>query len=695
MKFQLITQYSLWFVPLCILLGVAYAWILYRRKEEWEGQSPWLHRTLFFLRMSLVALISFLLLNPMLRSLSRESEKPLLVFAQDNSSSILLNKDSAFYRNEYPAAVSKMLDELSDKYDVLRVNWGDKVENSDASDYSYRETDFTRLYNELNIRMGNRNMGAVVIASDGLYNRGSNPLYLEGPSTPIYTVAMGDTSVRKDLLVAKVNFNKVVYLGNAFPVEVGISARNSSGEKFSMTMKEGDEVLFTRQFTVPTNRFSQTVPVILDAKQKGMRNLRIELSRLDGEVSYSNNVRDIFIEVKEGKQKVLLLANAPHPDLAALSMAIESNGNYSVKTVYPDNVPVNFREYNLVILHNLPSTQNQLPGLLQQGSEADFSVWYIVGSQTNLNLFNSMNAAVKINATLEKSNAVQAALDPNFSLFTLSDITRRNIPQFPPLNAPFGRYTFSGAPYMMMKQRIGAVTSDDALLVFGGSGGIRNAVLCGEGIWRWKLDDFARNGNFDAFTEVVSKTVQNLVVRENKSRFRILNKNEFAENEPALFEAELYNNSYELVNDPDVSMILTNRDNKNFPFTFSKTERAYSLNAGYLTPGTYSYKATVNAGDKVLRAEGSFNVAELQAELSESIADHQLLYNVAEKSGAAMYYPSQLNELKVALKSRDDLKNISFSQIKLEDLINKKSLFFIILILLSLEWFIRKRSGSY
>src|SRR5687768_18069533 len=43
--------------------------------------------------------------------------------------------------------------------------------------------------------------------------------------------------------------------------------------------------------------------------------------------------RDFFIEVIDSRQQVLLIANAPHPDIAVLKNLLESNPNYQVRAV--------------------------------------------------------------------------------------------------------------------------------------------------------------------------------------------------------------------------------------------------------------------------------------------------------------------------------------------------------------------------
>lgn len=224
---------------------------------------------------------------------------------------------------------------------------------------------------------------------------------------------------------------------------------------------------------------------------------------------------------------------------------------------------------------------------------------------------------------------------------------------------------------------------------------MRTGILCGEGIWRWKIGDYSLNDNFNVYTEWLLKTIQNLSIKENRTHFRLINKNNFAENELVTFDAEVFNDNYELINTPDVNITLSNRNNKAFPYLFSKTEKGYTLNAGYLPSGQYRYKASVNVGGKLYNASGELSVTALQAEQTETVADHQLLYALAQKSGGEMFYPSQLSELTKKLLAREDIKTITYSHYKLRDLVDWKLIFYLLLGLLTFEWFLRKRSGSY
>ena len=692
--FELVTESPRWLIILCILAGIASAFLLYRRDLRTSELRLWLHWLMFSFRFLVISLLSFLLLTPLIKTLTRQTEKPIVILAQDNSRSIVTNKDSTFYRLKYATDMQAFVEELSKKYEVKTFSFGEQVrENADFT-FTDKQTDFTRLLDELDVRYANRNVGALIIASDGLYNSGSNPAY-HSLKIPVYTVALGDTEAQKDILVGSIQYNKVAYLNNSFPVEITVIGRECSGASSVLTLSEDSAVLFSRQVLVAGNKFRQTVPVYLDAKKKGIHHYKISLNTISGEITASNNQKDIYIEVQETKRKILIVADAPHPDVSALKAAIESNENYEVKVTTIDKTGPDLKSEQLIILHDLPSVDHPASDLIRTARQNSIPCLFVLGSKTNVNAFNLLETGVTIRNSLPKGNEMKAVVNPSFSSFAVEDQVKNAVRSFPPLTGPFGDYAVSSQGSSMLTQQIGAIVTSQPLLFLGESGAAKSGVLCGEGCWRWRLNDYQLNQNFDVFNSIVSRTVQFLCTHEQKSRFKVLCKNSFNENEPVVMDAEAYDENYELVNTPDVSVTITNREKKSFPFTFSKTDRAYSLNAGIFSPGDYHYQARVKQGEKMFAAEGDFSVNALQVEQNETVADHQLLYTISQKTGGQLFYPGQLNELSKLLQSDEDIKSVSYSQLKLIDLVNLKAIFFLLLAMLTMEWFLRKRSGGY
>ncbi len=152
-----------------------------------------------------------------------------------------------------------------------------------------------------------------------------------------------------------------------------------------------------------------------------------------------------------------------------------------------------------------------------------------------------------------------------------------------------------------------------------------------------------------AFNELINKIVQYLSLKDQKKNFRIYNQSNFRENEPVIFDAEVYNESYELTNEPEVEISIRNEDAKQFPYVFNKTGNAYHLDAGTFPPGNYSYQAQANLGGNIFTAAGQFSVSAIDLEALNTVADHHLLFQLAEGSGGKMFYPSDLESAQLKI----------------------------------------------
>jgi len=693
--FSLVTSFPFWFLLFCVLAGSAYAMLLYFRQKDNEFSST-ATKILAILRGTVVTLIAFLLLSPLIKITSRYSEKPIVIMALDNSGSIVLGKDSAFYKNDFIKKYRKLAEDLSKKYVVQTYTFGDRISKDADPVFSEKQTNMENLFNEIRDRYSNRNMAALILASDGLYNSGADPLYVSD-NTPyiIYTVAMGDTTQQKDILISRVNYNRIAFLGNDFPVEITVSAFKSAGIKSKISVSSGNQQLYSEDFPITDQRYIHTFTTKLTASKPGIQRYRIAVSTVPGEISSANNFQEIFVEVIDSRQKILLLQAAPHPDVAALKQAIEKNRNYSVDNLMLGDFNGTIAPYSLVILDQIPSINDVGFQITSQLKNLPVPVLYILGSQSNIPAYNNLATGLMIPRTSASFNEASGIFNPDFSLFSVGPEIEQMIPEFPPLQVPFGQYKPGTASQVLLYQKIGSVGTKIPLILFNQGVDRKSATIAGEGIWRWRMANYAKAGNQQAFDELFSKIIQYLAVKEDKSQFRVMLKNNFNENEAIDIDAELYNDSYQLVNDPEVNILITDANKKNFPYAFTRTSNAYYLNAGSLPPGEYSYKATTSFGGKAFLKTGKFSVMSLNVESMSTVANHGLLNNIAARHKGKMVYPNQLDQIEQLLAARDDMKTVVYTQKRYTDLVCLLPVLFLLLALLSAEWFIRKRNGSY
>ncbi len=693
-----------WWLPLCLLLGAAYAVALYFKEKKIAdavGEKIWLLYALAFFRALCVAAIAVLLMSPFLKIRFTKEQKPVIAILHDNSESVrnsFSKTDSVIYANKL-IEIQKRLDE---KFEVADYSFGDKLSKGINFSFSDKATNMAQAIEEINERYFNRNLSGIVLTGDGIYNQGANPVYAASQTTvPMHTVALGDTNLQRDLKFGSILFNKTTYLNEQLALRITVEASNLQGASAELKVEEMGEneerrLRYSKVVFIGGQQSLQTFDVLLPAEKTGIVHYRLSLSELAGEVTYRNNVRDVFVEVLDGRQQIFFVANAPHPDIAALKAAIESNKSFSVKVVYAENFNEQLNSYSLVIAHQLPSAKNRAASLFEKAKQLNKPVLYVAGSQMLYGEWSKLQSAVSISASGERFNEVSAVINKNFTLFILAQSTVDAVSKFPPLAVPFGNFTPNPATQTLMFQRINNVQTDFPLITFFEAGESKTGVICGEGIWRWRMYDFMQNKSHQATNEVIGKAVQYLCVKADKRPFRVsLPKNVFNDNEPVIFDAQLLNANFELVNNPDVELSIRNKKGEEYPFQFARTESAYNLNAGSLPVGDYTYTAKTTLGNNALTASGKFTVSPLQLESMRTRADHEVMYQLAAQHGGKMFYLSNMEQITDELLQSNVSKPILYDTFLTENAINLKWIFVLLLLLLSVEWFVRKFIGTY
>jgi hypothetical protein len=668
------------------LAGLGYAFLLYRKPKQDVNKT--IHYLLFALRFLVVSFLCFFLLNPLIKNTTTYTEKPIIIIAADNSASITKNKDSVFYKNEFPNLLHKFSDALTDKYEVHFVKFAGDVKTDDTLNFSGKETNISNAFSDIQNNFEGKNVGAIVLATDGLYNTGSNPTSnIERSNYPIFTIALGDTTLQRDAFIKKINHNQTAYIGNQFPVEIQIQASDLQGKDAALSISQGDKKLAEQKIKYTSNNYTGVLNFLLNADKAGVQRYQAMLTFTDGEQIKNNNSMPLVVDVIDKREKILLLVGAPHPDVAALKQTIEANQSYEVEVQLAERFNTSLKPYSLLILHNVNQNNSAYKKISAEIAANKTSVWQF--SKNDFWAFPSL----KFSSSVGRYSDAEPVFNSGFSLFNISSELKNYLKEFSAVTCALTSYKVSNGAVALVNQQIGQVQTENPILVFADNGGQKSALFCAEGLWRWKLRDYADHENNVIFEELIQKTVQYLSVKADKSFFKVFTKKIINENEPLEFNAEVFNPSYELINEPEVSLIITDENKKQFNYTFSKTSNAYHLSPGNFPPGDYSYTAQVKINNQLFTQKGEFTVKPLLAEFTSTTADHALLYNISEKTGGQLFYPKQLNDLQKKLLDNDNIKTLVHEQKQVNDFINLKVLFFLVLAFLSIEWFVRKYNG--
>lgn len=689
---NLVSSNPWWCYLLCVVFGMLCAALLYRNDKKLAEFSALAKLMLFILRFVGTTFLAVLLLSPLIRYFSKNIEKPIVIIAQDVSSSMVSSRDSTFIKEELNLKLNELEDDLEESLEVDRYAFGSSTVNfNDSISYDDKATNFEELLTNLESKYANRNIGGLVLISDGIYNQGSNPQYLFNSSAfPIFAVATGDTAAYLDVKLSNLRANKIAFLGNEFPVQFDLSLQKTDVKFLNLSILNNGVVIKNEKVKVDKNNF--TFSTNLKATQIGQQQYTVEIEPLEGERNTLNNSASFYIDVVDGRQKVAILGVVPHPDLSAIKKSIEVNENYEVTTGLLKDFRKNAKDFDLVILHNIALASTlKTNEKLDQIVNSLVPVFFVGGGWNTI----ATNFGIElINGSSSIKNAAYGLVNSEFSLYNIPDnfLSLKNLP---PLQVSSGKSSSLAANKVLLYQKIGNVETEYPLLSFHEKDGRKSGILVAEGFWRWRMADYANNQSFDLTNELINKTIQYLAVKENRNFFRVSASKSITENENLNFSAQLYNPSYELINDPEVSLTIQDKGGKEYKSTFSKSSNAYQLNLKSLPVGEYNYSATTSFQGKKLVENGYFVIKPLQLEQLETKANHNLLYQLTANTNGKIFTTAEIESLSETILNRTDITSISYIDENVEEVINIKWLFYIILLLLSIEWFVRKRGGAY
>jgi hypothetical protein len=689
-------KYWFFFLLAAIVAAFAVSLFLYFRNKENSELGKNQVRILMTLRFLSFFIIAFLLLSPFIKTLKKITRNPLIIVAWDNSNSIVSTPDSVNIASEIAKIRENVSNELSTKYSILEYTFGEKAKRLNELNFSEKKTDYSELISTVVNNHFNENIGALILVGDGINNQGKNPLnLLNEVNFPVYTIGFGDTTEVVDSKIQDIRVNRTSFSGNKFPVEIDAQFSKLKGNTIRLSVFQDKNELASVMITPPNQNYFFTQNFILDAGTAGLKHYSVKTEIVENERNTKNNQAGFVINVLEKKQKILFLSDGPHPDIGAIKNTLDLQTTYDVSVFTEEPFPSNFSDFNLIILNQLPTVEKSAAEIVKNAQSKRIPILFIIGTKTFLPQLNALAQGAVISPLAGSGEEAQATLNPSYATFNLSDDFKEIVSRFPPLQVSFADYELEAGFTPLFYQKIMNIETAKPLIATGTLNGRKTGFIFGEGIWRWRLYNYYVNQNLALFNELVNQLVQYLALRQNEDNFIIDFKPVYAETDEIVFRAEVYNDVFEKVNNEEVKIKIQNSNNEEFEYTFDIQGSDYFLNAGHLPSGDYTFSAEVAIGDKTFNETGRFTITPVNFENLDLRANHNLLYQLATQSGGRFYQPDQSEQLISDLKNNNQLKATSYFQEMINEMLNLKWLFFVVLLLLSVEWFLRKFWGIY
>jgi hypothetical protein len=679
-----------------LILASGITLLVYYKSRDTVELRPWQRTILMVLRFLAIFFVTLLLSGPLLKTLRKIIQNPVVILAIDNSTSVTGFSEVAAIVDEKLAMIDKISQSLREKFDVIRYTFGEEVLRENQPQFSEKRSAYSDVIQAVYNNHFNENVGALLLIGDGIYNQGENPVNVARQlNYPVYTLALGDTTAHRDVRVAAVRINRNAFLGNKFPVEIDIRYQGMPNQNIRFNIQHRGVSVFSENIYTRESDGFMTISTYLDADNKGLQYYTALVETNLDEKNKLNNSQQFVINVLENKQRILIISNGSHPDGGALKDALEGQINYEVSLFTEEPYPASIKEFNLLVLCQIPSSSQSGRQIIDEANRSRVPILMMIGSQTHIPQFNLIGLGTEITLQAGNMEEAQPIVNKSFAAFTLSEKLQANMERYPPLKVPFARYQLDAMWNVIAFQRIRNIETDRPIMAVANRNGVKAGIIFGEGIWRWRMYNYLMSDSHAEFTELMDKLVQYLALRDNEDNFVIDFRPVYNETDPIIMTAEVYNDAYEPINTPEVSLILRDSVQQEFVYLFDRGNQFYRLDAGVFPPGDYRFEAKVEIGNQTYTETGNFAVMPVNIELLETQANHRMLYQLAQQSGGGFFLPTDTETLIENIISNSRIKPFTYFQSLLSEILNLRWIFFIFLAILSLEWFLRKYWGIY
>ena len=669
---------------LYIVLAGIVALLLALFQYVYKSKMPFNRKILFtFLRFVTLFSILLLLINPKFNQETLYNEKPNLVIAVDNSSSI-----SHLNQNTFVTSFLKQVtlnQALNTKFNIETFSFGNTLRKTDSLSFLDTQTNIDGALSNLTSIYKDQ-IAPVVLLTDGNQTYGTDYEFnTSNYKHPVYPLVLGDTTQYFDLKIQQLNVNKYAYLKNKFPVEAIVSYNGNTPISTTLTVKNGNTTVFSKNVQLSKNNNSKIINFTLPANTVGVASYRTSVTRLKNEKNTANNTKVFAVEVISQKTKIAVVSTFSHPDLGALKNSIESNEQREVVFLKPKEAVSKLKEFQLFIIYQPNKSFKPLLDLLKQENKNTFTV---IGPKTDLNFVNTNTKDYQYEIT-RQFEAYQAQFNSNYTPFSLEDIAFET---FPPLESHFGSVNFT-APYQtILNKKLGAVITDAPLLTTYEINNRKLAVLFGENIWKWRLQSHINSKSFEAFDDFTGKIIQYLASNKKRNRLSIEHESFYNQNSNIVIKASYFDKNYEFDKRSSLNITIIdaiNKSKKVIPLILNSN--TFQVDLSDLKPSKYRF--TVNVDGENISKSGRFEVLEYHVEQQFLNANVAKLNALGNQTKGQAFLADKSEKLIDTLLSDNRFVTKQKSNKNSLPLVDWKYLLGLIALSLAIEWFLRKYNG--
>ena len=682
MDFEFLYQADL---VLWIILFIGTGLFVYLYKiifnEKW-------HQFLISYRIIIFFILGILLFNPVI-NFSGEKEKKLdwAIFI-DNSASIKYHQTPSI--NAVQLGIESLVNKLSEKDisyhlyqfadNIQKVNSPQLIGNGVTTNIG--------IIPETIKQLGNQIAGAVII-SDGLITEGKDPIKdFQEFDFPIHTIGIGEGSELVDVTIESIDAPTVVLKSDWVDVNITIQSVGNIGDRLSVSLYNNRELQGSKHIRLMGMESKKEVNFRFRPKEIGKQQYEVRISSVEDEIDIQNNRQKFSLLVLKDRYKVALLTGSPNKNTSVLKQKLKNNPRVELdhfiritETRFQPAIKTFWESpYELIIFDNYPIkplSSNFVRILGKKLLSNQSALFLILGPNQTIVSFNGITSILGVvteDSTIESNRFYWEFVDEQID---------------------------AGGNFPPLKQNIlitGKQVSSDTLAVTeqgwplwlrNQNGTIRTMIWTSPELNTLYFHDqkLSQEGSFSVIWNLaISWLLKSGGEHENFFR---LNKNRYQQGEMVQvtgtqpFEKTQDKTENIIINVTHGSTDIITRD-----ILYNIEEQRWLGEFRAPGPGEYNYSIQLGSNQDPIQT-GTFQILESQIELNQVYLNKKLLATISNSTNGQFFVwdsrDSLFSEINPKVRREFKAEIIKFNE--------SRVLLIIMILLLCVEWFIRRHRG--
>ena len=646
------------------------------------------HQFLISYRIIIFFILGILLFNPVINFLDEKEKKLDWAIFIDNSASIKYHQTPSI--NAVQLGIESLVNKLSEKDisyhlyqfsdNIQKVNSPQLIGNGVTTNIG--------IIPETIKQLGNQIAGAVII-SDGLITEGKDPIKdFQEFDFPIHTIGIGEGSELVDVTIESIDAPTVVLKSDWVDVNITIQSVGNIGDRLSVSLYNNRELQGSKHIRLMGMESKKEVNFRFRPKEIGKQQYEVRISSVEDEIDIQNNRQKFSLLVLKDRYKVALLTGSPNKNTSVLKQKLKNNPRVELdhfiritETRFQPAIKTFWESpYELIIFDNYPIkplSSNFVRILGKKLLSNQSALFLILGPNQTIVSFNGITSILGVvteDSTIESNRFYWEFVDEQID---------------------------AGGNFPPLKQNIlitGKQVSSDTLAVTeqgwplwlrNQNGTIRTMIWTSPELNTLYFHDqkLSQEGSFSVIWNLaISWLLKSGGEHENFFR---LNKNRYQQGEMVQvtgtqpFEKTQDKTENIIINVTHGSTDIITRD-----ILYNIEEQRWLGEFRAPGPGEYNYSIQLESNQDPIQT-GTFQILESQIELNQVYLNKKLLATISNSTDGQFFVwdsrDSLFSEINPKVRREFKAEIIKFNE--------SRVLLIIMILLLCVEWFIRRNRG--